>query len=126
RVVIADDFSDGSRFASGGADVNWYSAQFSGASPPISLSVGAVSGLDGSALIVNNTDEFSPIEGSLAKACALGSNAVLTNPGDLVELSFDFKFLNPGTAQAFQFGLYDSVGTLQQGDADGQSNDDNG
>lgn len=95
-LIMSDDFSDNNRLQTGSLDGSWY---FNHSGSTLSAS--------GSLLQYVPGGTFRGITGTLPTA------ATLTNIGDVIELTFDFRYLtNPGNqGSGFRFGLYNSNGT---------------
>jgi hyaluronate lyase len=111
-LVVSDPFTDGSRTNTTGGDplgLVWYMGQTWGTLTVADDSAGIGTG---NALLLTPTAAW-------AKALAYFGPVALTNPGDSVSLSFNFRFTAPPTniAAGLRVGLYNSMGTRQTTDA---------
>jgi len=111
-LIVSDPFTDGSRTNAVGGDplgLVYYMGQTTGTLTVTNDNAGIGTG---NALIMTPAADWQ-------KYLAYFGPVTLTNLGDSVTMSFDFRFTSPPTnlTAGFRVGLYNSMGTRQTNDA---------
>ncbi len=112
-LLVSDPFTDGSRSNTNGGDLQglvYYQGQTSGSTLTVAD--------DSAGLGTGNALLFSPVAG-FNKYLAYFPPVLLTNAGDFITLSFDYRFTSAPSnlTAAFRVGLYHTLGTRQSADA---------